>query len=84
LIPVFLLHQDALTATSKTLAGLDPAWRTDAVAESGMEDRILAEHQDAVERLRAFGVPTLSINGQHGFFWPVISAAPTGEDAGEL
>ena len=35
-----------------TEAGLDPAWRTEA-AEPGMEDRILAEHQDGIERLKA-------------------------------
>jgi len=65
-------------------AGLDPAWRTEAAAEPGMEERILTEHQDGIERLKAFGVPTLSINGQRGFFGPVITAVPTGEDAGEL
>ena len=65
-------------------AGLDPAWRTEAAAEPGIEDRILAEHQDGLERLKAFGVPTLSINGQRGFFGPVITSVPTGEDAGEL
>ena len=65
-------------------AGLYPAWRTEAAAEPGVEDRILAEHQDGIERLKAFGVPTLSINGQRGFFGPVITSVPTGEDAGEL
>jgi hypothetical protein len=49
-----------------------------------MEDRILAEHQEGIERLKAFGVPMISINGQRGFFGPVITAVPTGEDAGEL
>jgi 2-hydroxychromene-2-carboxylate isomerase len=66
-----------------TEAGLDPAWRTDAAAEPGIEERILAEHQDGVERLKAFGVPMLSINGGRGFFGPVITSVPTGEDAGE-
>jgi 2-hydroxychromene-2-carboxylate isomerase len=65
-------------------AGLDPAWRTEAAAEPGIEERILAEHQDGVERLGAFGVPTISISGQRGFFGPVITSVPTGEDAGEL
>ena len=60
------------------------AWRTEAAAEPGMEERILAEHQEGIERLKAFGVPTLSINGQRGFFGPVITSVPTGEDAGEL
>ena len=67
-----------------TEAGLDPAWRTEAEAEPGMEDRILTEHQEGVERLKAFGVPMISINGQRGFFGPVITSVPTGEDAGEL
>jgi 2-hydroxychromene-2-carboxylate isomerase len=65
-------------------AGLDPAWRTEAAAEPGMEDRIMAEHTEGLERLKAFGVPTLSINGGRGFFGPVITSVPTGEDAGEL
>ena len=65
-------------------AGLDPAWRTEAGAEPGIEDRIMAEHQEGLERLKAFGVPTLSINGGRGFFGPVITSVPTGEDAGEL
>ena len=65
-------------------AGLDPAWRTEAAAESGVEERILTEHQEGVKQHGAFGVPTISINGQRGFFGPVITTVPSGEDAGEL
>jgi 2-hydroxychromene-2-carboxylate isomerase len=43
-------------------AGLDPAWRTEAAAEPGIEERILAKHQDGVERVGAFGVSTISIS----------------------
>jgi predicted DsbA family dithiol-disulfide isomerase len=78
------LGDPAVIERALTEAGLDPAWRTEAAAEPGMEERIMAEHQDGVERLKAFGVPTLSINGQRGFFGPVINSVPTGEDAGEL
>ena len=78
------LADPAVVERALTEAGLDPAWRTEAVAEPGMEERILAEHQDGVERLKAFGVPMLSINGAAGFFGPVITSVPTGEDAGEL
>ena len=77
------LADAAVIDRALTEAGLDPAWRTEAT-EPGTEDRILAEHQDGIERLKAFGVPTLSINGQRGFFGPVITSVPTGEDAGEL
>jgi peroxiredoxin Q/BCP len=65
-------------------AGLDPAWRTEAATDPGIEERIMAEHKDGVERHGAFGVPTISISGQRGFFGPVINSVPTGEDAGEL
>jgi 2-hydroxychromene-2-carboxylate isomerase len=64
-------------------AGLDPAWRTEAV-EPGVEEQIMAEHQEGMERHSAFGVPTISVAGQKGFFGPVITSVPTGEDAGEL
>ena len=64
-------------------AGLDPSWRTDAVAP-GVEERILAEHEEAIDRHGAFGVPTISVAGRRGFFGPVITSVPTGEDAGEL
>ena len=49
-----------------------------------MEERILAEHQEALERHGAFGVPTISVEGKRGFFGPVITSVPSGEDAGEL
>jgi 2-hydroxychromene-2-carboxylate isomerase len=64
-------------------AGLDPSWRTEAVAP-GVEDRILAEHHEGIARHGAFGVPTISVAGQRGFFGPVITSVPSGEDAGEL
>jgi 2-hydroxychromene-2-carboxylate isomerase len=65
-------------------AGLDPAWRTEAASDPGVEERIMTEHQEALERHGAFGVPTISVAGKKGFFGPVINSVPEGEDAGEL
>jgi 2-hydroxychromene-2-carboxylate isomerase len=65
-------------------AGLDPAWRTEAASDPGMEERIMTEHQEALARHGAFGVPTISVAGKKGFFGPVINSVPEGEDAGEL
>src|SRR5215472_2224877 len=45
------LADAAVIERALTEAGLDPAWRTEAAAEPGMEERILAEHQEGVERL---------------------------------
>ncbi len=78
------LADPAVIERALSEAGLDPAWRTEAAAEPGMEERILAEHQDGVERVGGFGVPMISVNGQRGFFGPVITSVPTGEDAGEM
>src|SRR5947207_7115052 len=40
----------AVIERALTEAGLDPAWRTEAVAEPGIEKRIIEEHQDGIER----------------------------------
>ncbi len=49
------------------------------------EEELKAEHQDAVDRLGAFGVPTLKIEGQEiGFFGPVVDPVPLGGQAVEL
>lgn len=66
-----------------TEANLDPAW-LDAGAPANWEERVLAEHRDGVERVKAFGVPTISVEGSKGFYGPVIGSVPTGEYAGEM
>jgi 2-hydroxychromene-2-carboxylate isomerase len=43
-----LLADPAVIERALTEAGLDPAWRTEVAAEPGMEERILAEHQEGV------------------------------------
>lgn len=65
-------------------ADLDPALRTEAANRPDLEERVLAEHHDAVDRLKATACPTISIDGQRAFFGPVISAVPTGREAGEF
>ena len=42
------------------------------------------EQEKTSLRLGAFGVPTISVHGQGGFFGPVITSVPSGEDTGEL
>lgn len=78
------LADPAVLAQALAEAGLDPAWRADAATEPGLEDRILAAYQDGIERVGAFGVPTIAIHGRRGCFGPVMAAVPRGEDAGEL
>ena len=40
-----------------------------------------AEHEDAVERYGAHGVPTIVLPGDYAVFGPVVVPAPLGDDA---
>jgi predicted DsbA family dithiol-disulfide isomerase len=66
-------------------AGFDSGLVEQALADESTKEDVLKDHEEAVKRYRAFGVPTLALEGSDiGFFGPVIHRVPTGEDAGEL
>lgn len=76
--------RDASLVDIVRAAGFDPAladaaddesW--DAVIESSMKEALELVGDDA-------GVPIISFDGKAGFFGPVLSPAPTGEDAAQL
>lgn len=76
--------RDASLADIVRAAGFDPSladaaddesW--DAVIESSMKEALELVGDDA-------GVPIISFDGKAGFFGPVLSPAPTGEDAAQL
>lgn len=65
-------------------AALDPGIVEAALADASTIQDVLADHQEAVERYRAFGVPTIAFAGSNvGFYGPIIQYVPRGEDAGE-
>lgn len=71
--------QDALTKTE-----LDPAWAEQALADDSTRADVQADHDEAVQRYRAFGVPTIAFEGSEtGFYGPIIREVPRGEEAGE-
>jgi predicted DsbA family dithiol-disulfide isomerase len=75
---------DVLRAAAKQ-ADLDPGIVDAALADESTIQDVLADHQEAVQRYRAFGVPTIAIEGSDvGFYGPIIQYVPRGEDAGEL
>lgn len=76
---------DAVRATLTEL-GFDPALVDRALADPGTWDRVLAEHDEVVERVGAFGVPMLVLDGGTGpgIFGPVISELPSDEESIEL
>ena len=75
---------DVIRAAARQ-ADLDPGIVDAALADESTVQDVLADHQEAVERYRAFGVPTIAIEGSDvGFYGPIIQYVPRGEDAGEL
>ena len=66
-------------------ADLDPAIVDAALADESTIQDVLSDHEEAVRRYRAFGVPTIAIEGLDvGFYGPIIQFVPRGEEAGEL
>jgi 2-hydroxychromene-2-carboxylate isomerase len=71
--------------TALRQAGLDPALVDTALADESTAKDVLADHQEAVDRYRAFGVPTIAIEGHDvGFYGPIIQFVPRGQEAGEM
>jgi predicted DsbA family dithiol-disulfide isomerase len=76
----YAIIQDALQK-----ADLDPALLGAALEDETTIEDVLADHQEAVRRYRAFGVPTIAIEGLDvGFYGPIIHSVPHDEEAGEL
>jgi predicted DsbA family dithiol-disulfide isomerase len=66
-------------------ADLDPGIVKAALADESTIQDVLADHEEAVRRYRAIGVPTIAIEGSDvGFYGPIIQFVPRGEDAGEM
>jgi 2-hydroxychromene-2-carboxylate isomerase len=66
-------------------ADLDPGIVEAALIDEATIQDVLADHEEAVNHYRAFGVPTIAIDGSNvGFYGPIIQFVPRGEEAGEM
>lgn len=65
-------------------AELDPELIDRALQDPSTMAEVRTEHDEAVEDVGAFGVPTIVLASGRGIFGPVISRAPQGEEAGQL
>jgi 2-hydroxychromene-2-carboxylate isomerase len=75
---------DVIRAAAKQ-ADLNPSIVDEALADESTIQDVLADHEEAVRRYLAFGVPTIAIEGLDvGFYGPIIQDVPRGEDAGEM
>jgi len=71
--------------TALQVAKFDPSLVDAALADITTTNNVLADHEEAVSRYHAFGVPTIAIKGlEVGFYGPIIQFVPRGEDAGVM
>ena len=66
-------------------AGLGSDFVASALADEGTIQEVLNDHEGAVKRYHAFGVPTLALEDTNvGFYGPIIHTVPTGDAVGEM
>lgn len=66
-------------------AGFAPNFVEAALADERTIRDVQADHEEAVKRYHAFGVPTIAFEGSNvGFYGPIIHTVPYGEEAAEL
>jgi len=66
-------------------AGLGEGFVEKALADDSTAQDVLHDHEEAVQRYHAFGVPTIAFEGSEvGFYGPIIHTVPHGEEAGAL
>ncbi len=79
------LSSEGVVEAALAEAGLDRSLRQQALDDPTTADDVLAEHNEAVKKYEAFGVPYLVLDGQSfGFYGPIISEVPRGDAAMEL
>ncbi|MDQ3618955.1 MAG: DsbA family protein [Actinomycetota bacterium] len=64
--------------------GLEEALVDRALEDEDSAEAVRADFHLAVDEVGCFGVPTIVMPSGKGLFGPVLSLAPTGEEAGEL
>ncbi|MCU1465074.1 MAG: hypothetical protein JWM72_1002 [Actinomycetia bacterium] len=74
-------HVPAVHAELIADAGFDASFVERAIADESTLDEVREEHQDAVARYGAHGVPTLILQPDYAVYGPVVVPAPTGDDA---
>ena len=65
-------------------AGLDPGLLDRALSDESTTEDVCVDHEAVVERVGAFGVPTIVLASGKGIFGPVVSRAPGGDEARQL
>lgn len=79
------INERAVVEACAKEAGLGEGFVEKALADESTAQDVLNDHEEAVKRYHAFGVPTIAFEGSEvGYYGPIIHSVPHGEEAGEL
>ena len=79
------INERAVVEACAKEAGLGEGFVEKALADESTAQDVLNDHEEAVKRYHAFGVPTIAFEGSEvGYYGPIIHTVPHGEEAGEL
>ncbi len=79
------IRERAIVEACAKEAGLGEGFVEKALADESTAQDVLNDHEEAVKRYHAFGVPTIAFEGSEvGYYGPIIHTVPHGEEAGEL
>ncbi len=79
------IRERAVVEACAKEAGLGEDFVEKALADESTAQDVLNDHEEAVERYHAFGVPTIAFEGSNiGYYGPIIHTVPSGEEVGEL
>ncbi|MBO0782946.1 MAG: DsbA family protein [Ktedonobacteraceae bacterium] len=79
------IREKAVVEACAREAGFGEGFVDAALADESTIQEVASDHEEAVKRYHAFGVPTIAFEGVDvGFYGPIIHSVPTGDKAGEL
>lgn len=79
------IREQSVVAACAREAGFGENFVETVLADEQTIQEVAADHEEAVKRYHAFGVPTIAFEGSDvGFYGPIIHSVPTGDEAGEL
>lgn len=79
------IRERATVEASAREAGFGADFVEQALQDEQTIQDVINDHEEAVKRYHAFGVPTIAIEGSDvGFYGPIIHSVPEGEKAAEL
>ena len=79
------IGQQAVVEACAKEAGLGEGFVAKALADESTIQDVINDHEEAVQRYHAFGVPTIALEDSNvGYYGPIINTVPHGQEASEL